>query len=331
MTTRPLDVQQIAYFGKLPARGDFVKGQYNPQLLKVLDDWVAHGMELLAEDPRWKLVYDAASPVSFACLGARSRLVIAGQLRPSRDGSARRYPFLAAVPVQIEAAPGFMAGAPLLLASFWRRADDAIGALQQAEAVDAALHRLESLSPEIARAFGGTPQAQAHADFLRNHSLLRLEQGMTTPGHPVSMHRAILALGMLLQPVAASGATHLEKGLALPLPHDASLQAHAAAFWLDLIAPFVAAADFELLLCLATLQGRPRLLVGFNGLAPRGLLSALDAQACAAHHIEIDDPDWVEASVRGQSGLYKLLSYLDQPQLPLEIVRGTFRETFPGE
>ena len=51
MSGRQVRLQQPSYFGKLPSRGDFLKGQYNPQLLKVLDEWLAQGLELLAEDP----------------------------------------------------------------------------------------------------------------------------------------------------------------------------------------------------------------------------------------------------------------------------------------
>ncbi|WP_255213726.1 type VI secretion system-associated protein TagF, partial [Burkholderia pseudomallei] len=39
---------QIAYFGKIPSRGDFVKSAHNPQLLQTLDHWIARAMELLA-------------------------------------------------------------------------------------------------------------------------------------------------------------------------------------------------------------------------------------------------------------------------------------------
>jgi type VI secretion system ImpM family protein len=36
---------QIAYFGKIPSRGDFVKSAHNPQLLATLDRWIAEAME----------------------------------------------------------------------------------------------------------------------------------------------------------------------------------------------------------------------------------------------------------------------------------------------
>ena len=57
---------QLAYFGKLPSRGDFVKSPNQTQLLDTLDRWLSQAMEMLAEDPGWKTVYDAWQPVQFA-------------------------------------------------------------------------------------------------------------------------------------------------------------------------------------------------------------------------------------------------------------------------
>ena len=45
----------------------------------------------------------------------------------------------------------------------------------------------------------------------------------------------MLALGLLLQPVMASGSSHLEKGLTLPLPDDPFYRNLVATFWLDLV------------------------------------------------------------------------------------------------
>ena len=64
---------QLAYFGKIPSRGDFVKSTNNAQLLQTLDRWIAQAMELLAEDPRWKIVYENARPMNFASNSALSR------------------------------------------------------------------------------------------------------------------------------------------------------------------------------------------------------------------------------------------------------------------
>ena len=88
------------FFGKVPGRGDFVKGAGQHPLIGTLDAWVSGAMELLAEDPGWKAAYDAAGPIDFAFVGARSGVSVVGHLRPSVDASGRRFPFLAAAALE---------------------------------------------------------------------------------------------------------------------------------------------------------------------------------------------------------------------------------------
>ena len=58
--------------------------------LATLDAWVSGAMELLAEDPGWKAAYDAAGPIDFAFVGARSGVSVVGHLRPSADAAGGR-------------------------------------------------------------------------------------------------------------------------------------------------------------------------------------------------------------------------------------------------
>lgn len=330
MSQPTLQTLQMSYFGKLPSRGDFVKGVYNPQLLQVLDNWLSQGMELLSEDPRWKMTYDSAAPMHFVCLGSRSRLAIAGHVRPSRDESSRRYPFLVAVPLDVEKTTEFMTGAPALLQPFWDMAARRVGELLVTSDPESGLKSLEAAPLAIETAFRGSEVQIGYSDFVRQTSLLRVEQMLNFDGHAVSLRRMTLALGLLLQPVMASAVSHLEKGLTLPLPRDPAWQPFVATYWLDLIAQFFAKADFELVLCIATVDDRPRLVIGFNGLSPRTLQSVMHPQVYTEQNIDVDNPEWVEDSVHNNYAMYKLVSYLEQPQLPLEIVLTAFREVFIG-
>lgn len=331
MSQPALQAQQMSYFGKLPTRGDFVKGIYNAPLLRVLDNWLSQGMELLSEDPRWKLIYDAAAPLHFVCLGSRSRLAIAGHVRPSHDESSRRYPFLVAVPLDVDKAVDFMAGAPALLQPWWELAARRVEELAANGDPEADLRSLEATPLSIQTAFTGSLRHADYLEFLRSHSLLRIEQMLNFDGHKVSLRRLVLALGLLLQPVMASAVSHLEKGLTLPLPRDSSQQAMVATFWLDLVTKFFARADFELVCCISPIEGRPRLIIGFSGLSPRTLQSVIHPQVYSEQNIDVDNPEWVEESIHSNYAMYKLVSYLEQPQLPLEIVLAAFREVFIGE
>ena len=72
--------ERIGYFGKVPARADFVKLADDPAAIAMLDRWLAQVMTQLAQDARWRINYDAMPPVSFALVGPARRHAIAGHL-----------------------------------------------------------------------------------------------------------------------------------------------------------------------------------------------------------------------------------------------------------
>ncbi|HGL4257162.1 type VI secretion system-associated protein TagF [Burkholderia dolosa] len=321
---------QIAYFGKIPSRGDFVKSAHNPQLLQTLDRWIAQALELLAEDPRWKIVYEDAKPMHFAFLGSRSKLAIAGHMVASHDVSKRRFPFLAATALEVDRPLAFLARSPLAFARLWSRIAAQIPPLLGAEEPPGALQVLGDTQVPIDIGGPGTSHDGTFNDFVEHQSLYGLQQMLLESGHPVRLRGAMLALGSLLRPVMQSGSSHIERGLTLPLPVDPFYRSLVAAFWLELIAPFVAQADFELAIFIGTIAERERLIIGFNGASAKTLLSVVDPQTYAAHNIDIDDPEWIDAHAQNDPQISKLVSYLDQPQLSLRVAIDAFREAFIG-
>ena len=109
----------LGYFGKLPARGDFVRAGEHTPLMAQLDRWAEQAAELLARDPDWKRTYDAAPPMHFAFLGSRSRGVVAGHILASRDSSERRFPFMVASRFEVAQPLPFLARSPLALSRPW--------------------------------------------------------------------------------------------------------------------------------------------------------------------------------------------------------------------
>jgi len=92
--SRALTPVSVGYFGKLPSRGDFVKGSASPALMQMLDAWLSEAMDLMRANARWKHAYDAVAPLHFAFAGPRQRHAIGGHIVASSDESSRRYPFL---------------------------------------------------------------------------------------------------------------------------------------------------------------------------------------------------------------------------------------------
>lgn len=312
---------RIGYIGKIPTRSDFVKAAQDIPLMGMLDDWMAQVMSELPSDARWKLNYDALAPVSFAFVGPHRKHAIAGHIVASRDQSGRRFPFLMTRTLAVAEPSTFVSRCPLVLEPLWSRmgtlaqqvlfADDSATQLQAIQ--DAAI-ALDEQGGSALSAFLATGTIGALGALLGRSDTKQL----------------ILALGLLLQPVMQSGAADLQKCLVLPLPHNVDARYPVAAFWLELIAPFLGHADFELGLFI-TLQGElPVLVVGFSGAAAPTLRAIIDPLFGQEQQISFADTGWVDDQLGIDIDIRALASYLDQQQLPLKLARELFLQTFIG-
>lgn len=313
---------RIGYFGKLPARADFIKAADNPALAQLLDGWLADVMNRLSAAPRWKLHYDALRPLQFAFVGTCSRRAIGGHLAASSDASQRRYPFLSMSAIDVGDARGFVGLSPLVLAPLWSALDVLAAEVLGAADPEPALQALAATT--VLLDAGAAEHETAFTDFLDRHTLAGLEALLGL----APVRRIILAVGLLLQPVRRSGTAHLDKSLLLPLPPAPRARYLVAAFWLDLVAPFLQPADVELALFIADIHDQPVLVIGFGGAAPETLQAIIDPECGADQQIGFDDTAWVEQLVAGDAAVQKLSAYLDQGQLSLRSARELFHETF---
>ncbi|WP_107868378.1 type VI secretion system-associated protein TagF [Pseudoduganella sp. UC29_71] len=318
----------VGYFGKIPSRGDFVKGSDNPALIKVLDDWLAQAMDLLSADARWKLTYDALAPLHFAFVGPRRRHAIGGHIVASSDQSSRRFPFLMMSSMEAPEPAGFVPNAPLVLSRLWTRLESlTAGVLQASEPTSAlqaaAAHVVElDLRPAAYDA--------AFNDFMEMQTIGGLDAMLSQAGFAGSVRQMLLALGMLLQPVLASSSSRLEKSLLLPLPNDPMYRNLVAAYWMHLITPFLARADFELAIFLTRVAQRPVLVLGFSGASAQTLQAIMDPQVGLEHHIAFDQLDWVEDHVDSDYASKKASTYLSQPNLSLKSALDSLHAAFIG-
>jgi len=313
---------RIGYFGKLPSRSDFIKAADNLALASLLDEWLAEVMNLVSAEPRWKLNYDAMRPLHFAFVGTRSRRAIAGHLAASSDSSRRRYPFLSMSAVEVGAPAAFVPRSPLILSPLWHELDLLADQVLDAADPEAPLQALANARVDIDPT--GDQHAAEFTDFLERHNVAALEALLGS----ACVRRTILAVGLLLQPVRRSGAERLDKSLVLPLPLSSRQRNLVAAFWLDLIAPFLQHADFELSLFIADLRGQPSLVIGFSGAAPETLAAIIDPHSAAEQQIHFDYTGWVDELITGDACVQKLSAYLEQGQLSLRSVQALFHETF---
>lgn len=324
LTTTPTE---LLYFGKVPSRGDFVRSAQHAQLITSLDKWQSQTMERLSPDPRWKLVYDAAPAVQFAILGTGSPVGLAGYWLASQDASGRRFPFVTAGAFDIAEPKAFARLGPVALGRLWARLEQIARVAHAATELEHAQASLQSaldidVNPAAAQA--------ALDDFLETHTVASLEQMLAAGGARMSVRQAILALGMLLQPAMAQGAAKLGKVLCLPLVQDAALRGPVASFWLSLILGFFQRHQVELGIFVAQREGRPHLMLGFQGASAATLHAVVDPAVLAEVSVSLFDSEWVEDEVAADYGLRKLSNYLRDPALSLSQALRTYQEVFLG-
>ncbi|TVT48471.1 MAG: type VI secretion system-associated protein TagF [Denitromonas halophila] len=317
-------------FGKLPSRGDFVKGPNQHSLTRMLDRWLSAAMELLSEDPRWKIAYDEAPAVDFAFVGPRSRLSVIGHLRPSQDASGRRFPFLTVATIERDDLLMFRCGPAGLSRPFGQLRSVARGALSGTELAQT-LAELAALS--CADDFAVAVAADPLGHFVRGTSIARFAEMISAETTPDAVRRIILAIGLLMRPVLGSGGSPIEKALVLPLPDSEQHRNLAASFWLYLVTAFLRKTSCELQVLIARDARGARLVIGFNGASSRTLLTVMSPQSMPEHVIVLDDPEWIEQHdmLLDDYGIAKLSSYLHQSETTLESAVNTFREVFLGE
>lgn len=324
---RPVPIP-VGYFGKVPGRGDFVKSGDNPALTKLLDGWLAQTMDLLALDARWKLTYDAVAPLHFAFIGPRRGRAIAGHLVASSDQSGRRFPFLMMGTMEVAQPAAFVADSPLVLSRLWSRLESLSAGVLGAPEPGAELQAAATSSIELD--LRSSAYEAAYNDFLELQTVGALQAMLAQAGFGGSVRQLLLALGLLLQPVLATGSSRLDKSLVLPLPQDPMYRSLAGAFWMHLITPFLARADFELSLFVTRLDNRPALVLGFSGASAQTLQALMDPQVGLEHHIAFDQLDWVEDQVDADYGIKKVSTYLAQNALSLKSACESVHAAFIG-
>lgn len=316
------------FFGKIPGRGDFVKGAGHPPLIGRLDGWASGAMELIADDPGWKAAYDQAAPIDFAFVGAGSGVSVVGHLRPSADASGRRFPFLAAAAVERGDTLMFRC-APCGLGEAWCALGRLAGAAVAGAPAAAWQDALEAV--DCGAHFDAAIRSDPLGAFVRQTRLDALAALLGT--RPQAVARVILAIGLLLRPVLGQPSAGIDKDLILPLPADpdpdAALQ--VAGLWLYLVTAFLHHAGLELQVLIPC--GGGRLHLGFRGATADTLAEALAPLPSGGRAIHLTDPDWIDTqpALTRDPGIARLASYLARPEIGLEPVVTTFREVFLGE
>lgn len=317
----------LMYFGKLPCRGDFIRSTQHAPLLDTLDRWQSQSMDRLALDPRWKLIYDAAPAMQFAVLGNKSPVGLAGTWVASQDASGRRFPFILAAAFDLPDPQGFTALSPVALNRLWAKLDQTTRQAYAASDLDPIQGNLSGLLEFDA---SRSSSRAGLVDFLETHTVASLEQMLAAAGNRMSVRQAILALGLLLQPVMAQGPAKLTKALCLPLVQDRLLRGPVASFWLSLVTGFFRRHEMEWGIFMVVQDGRPRMVLSFQGACAATMNAVMDPAVLRSSCVTLNESEWVEGEVDADYGLRKLSNYLKDPALSLAQALRTYEEVFLG-
>jgi len=322
-------VAQALYFGKLPSRGDFVRSSAGSALIHSIDQWMSQTMELLAEEVRWKIVYDAAAPVHFAILGAQSNAGLVGHMAASQDASGRRFPFVMAASFEVADPSAFLPYSPQALSPLWGRFDAQVRQALKAEDFTQVQEQLTAQPVELETSREAL--LESYKNFAQLLTLERFEAAVSPPGEAISFRQTALALGLLLQPVLSQGHAELSKGLVLPLPRDPMQLPHVLTLWVDMVTRFFKRTPAETAIFVTSHGMQPLLVIGFHGASPATLRSVIDPEICRAENVAVTEAEWVEDWIGSDYGLRKLSNQLRDPSLSLAAAVDMFRETFLGE
>jgi type VI secretion system protein ImpM len=320
--------EPLIYFGKLPSRGDFVRSNSGGPVIQTLDRWISVSLEQLAVASDWKRQFDTMVPIEFAFLGKQSPNVLAGRLVGSRDSVGRRFPFLIAGSLRTETPLALLAHLPLSLLPAWNDLDRLIGDALASSEIEETITQIER--SQLQADTDAESIESRMANYLEAATLSNVEHALSSSHNAINLRQTIIALGLLLTPMLSQTAGGATKGLALPLPESNSISGHVAAFWLSLIAPFLARGAFDIYIMRTRLAGRPQLIVSFNGATPRALEAVLNPQIAFDANIDMCQAEWVEDYVASEYPLSKLSSYLEHPELSLGQALNTFNEVFLG-
>jgi type VI secretion system protein ImpM len=198
---------------------------------------------------------------------------------------------------------------------------------------------LEGMAPRVLgsgdpsaclQAIANAPVALGEHDAALDSYLALATVGDLTAQLELATSRMILGLGLLLQPVMHSRPASLHKSLVLPLPRDGINRYAAAAFWLELVLPFIRRSGFDLVLFLTRVRDRPALVVGFGGEAAATLHALIDPLLAVDQQVHLADDAWIDEQLGLDIDVRTLASYLEQPALPLRLARELFLNTFIG-
>lgn len=320
----------LIYFGKLPARGDFIRARTHINETNAIDQWVSQALTTdiigagssTTKHTVEKNILKDGLILNFSHIDTANKKIVTGVLLPSHDNSDRHYPLIGFSVIYLDKPKTWMNYLPIKSLSIWEHVYQALSAAQSqtdsAQVSDILNHCFLPIDKNA---------STQYYDFINTTTLQDIALLMNT--NKSQLIQQIIATGLLFLPTFTKGFNGLNKTICWSLTCDHTSAVLMATFWHDLIHSFYQPHQLCLNTYLYRSNERYQLLLNFNkpdGHVLNELLIFDDADL--KDWVTIANSGWTQGYIDEDIGLTRFNKLLLQDDLYLYDTRQLFKKTF---